>query len=123
MISDMELCDIGTDRGHNRCDLVTKHRRHWDDIVSSEQKVGMTQAGRLHLDENFAPNRRSDVNVLEIEPATECVNYKCLHLGPPSSRPRTKLALQAAGRGTMAGAFPASRFAGGLPEYGWLWFL
>jgi hypothetical protein len=93
MISDTELRDIGTDRGHNPRDLVTKHRRHWNDIVSSEQKVGMTQAGRLHLDENFAPNRCRDVHFLEVEPAAECVNYKCLHLGPPSRRPRTNLVL------------------------------
>ena len=100
MISDTELRDIGTKRGHDPHDLVTKHRRHWNDIVSSEQKVGVTQAGRLHLDENFAPNRRRDVHVLEIEPATECVNYKCLHLGPPKQSPSNQPLLQAAGSGT-----------------------
>jgi hypothetical protein len=81
MISDTELCDIGTDCGHNPRDLMAKHRRHWNDIVSSEQKVGMAQAGRLHLDENFASYRSSDVNVLEIEAATECVKHERLHLG------------------------------------------
>jgi hypothetical protein len=107
MISDTELRDIGTDHGHNPRDLVTQHCRRWNDIVSSEQKVGMTQAGRLHLDENFAPNRGRDVHVLEIEPATECVNYKRLHLWPPCSCRRTSLMFQAGGRGIMG-----RRFAG-----------
>jgi hypothetical protein len=80
VISDTELRDVRTDCGHDPRDLVTKHRWRWNDIASSEQKVGMTQPGRSHLDENFAPNRRGDVHVLEIEPSTECVNYKCLHL-------------------------------------------
>jgi hypothetical protein len=33
----------------------------------------MTQAGGLHIDKNFAPKRRGDVHILEVEPATECV--------------------------------------------------
>jgi len=65
----------------------------------------VTQSGGLHVDQDFASDRRSDVHVLEIEPATECVNYKCLHLGPPSSRPRTTLVFQAAGRRTMGWLF------------------
>ena len=105
MISDAELRDIGPNRGRDPRDLVTKHHRRWNDIVSSKQKVGMTQAGRLHLDENFAPNRRRDVNVLEVEPAAERVNYKSFHLGPPSSCPQTNLMSQAAGRGTMGWRF------------------
>ena len=58
MISDTELRDIGTDRGHNPRNLVTKHRRRWNDIVSSEKQVGVTQPGRSHLDKNFGFDHR-----------------------------------------------------------------
>jgi hypothetical protein len=117
MISYTELRDIRTQCSHYPRNLMTKHRRHWNDIVSSEQKVGMTQAGRLHLDENFAPNRRRDVHVPEVEPAAECVDYKCLHLGPPSSRPRTNLVLQTAGMGRRFAGFEVG------PNRSGLWFL
>jgi hypothetical protein len=80
VISDTELRDVRPHCSHYPRNLVTKHRRRRNNIVSGEQQVGMAQPGRSHLDENFAPNRGGDVNVLEIEPATECVNYKCLHL-------------------------------------------
>jgi hypothetical protein len=33
----------------------------------------------LHVDENFASNRRGDVHILEVEPMTECVKYKRFH--------------------------------------------
>jgi hypothetical protein len=46
--------------------------------VSGEQQVGVTEPGCSHVDENFAPDRRGDVHVLELEPATERVKYKCL---------------------------------------------
>jgi hypothetical protein len=114
VISHTDLRDVRTHCSHYSRDLVTKYRRHWNDIVSSEEKVGVTQARGLHVDEDFASDRRSDVHVLEIEPATECVNYKCLHLGPPSSRPRINLVFQAAGRGTMGwrfADFEVGRFA------------
>jgi hypothetical protein len=76
VISDAQLRDVGTDCSHDPRDLVTKHRRRWDEIVSSEQQVRVTQSGCLHVNENFAPNRRGNVHVLEIEPASECVKYK-----------------------------------------------
>jgi hypothetical protein len=62
---------------HRRC---ATHRRRWNDIVSSEEPVGMTQAGGLHVDQDFASHRRGNVHVLEIEPTAECVKYKRLHL-------------------------------------------
>jgi hypothetical protein len=80
MISDTELRDLRTHCSHYSCNLVTKHRRRWNDIVSGEKQVGVAQARRLHIDENLAPHRRSDVNVLEIEAATDCIKDKCLHL-------------------------------------------
>src|ERR1700689_1979942 len=52
---------------------------HRDDVVGREQQVGMTQTGRLHIDENFAPDRRCDLHVLEIEPTAHCVYDKRLH--------------------------------------------
>src|ERR1700730_15172127 len=76
----MELRDIRTSRGYDPRNLVTKHRRHRDNIVSSKQQIGVAQARRLHIHENFASYRRGNLNVLEIESSTECINYKCLHL-------------------------------------------
>ncbi len=84
MISDADLSDVGSDCGHDARNFVTKHRWGGDEIVSGEEQVGVTQPGRLHVHENFAPDRRSDVNVLEVEPTTECVEYKCLHVWPPN---------------------------------------
>jgi hypothetical protein len=42
VISDADLRDIGTYFGNDPRNLVTKHRGQWNDIVCSEQKVGMT---------------------------------------------------------------------------------
>ena len=80
MIPDTELRGVGTDCEHVPCDLVTQHRRRRNEIVSGEQQVGVTQPRRSHVDQNFAPNRRGDIHVLEIEPATKCVKHKCLHV-------------------------------------------
>ena len=79
VISDSDLRDIGTYFGNDPGDLVTKHRRGRNNIVSGEEQVGVTQPGRSHVDENFVPNRRGDVHILEVEPATECVEYERLH--------------------------------------------
>ena len=80
MISNMELRNLRTYRSYDPRNLVTKYRRHRDNIVGSKQQIGVAQARRLHIDENFAFYRRGNLNVLEIESATECINYKCLHL-------------------------------------------
>jgi len=109
VISHTELHDFWTHGRHDPRNLVTKHHRRWDDIVSGETQVGVTQPGGLNVDEDFATDRRSDVHVLEIEPATKCVNYEPLHLWPPCSCPRTNLVFQAAGRGTMGWRLRASR--------------
>jgi hypothetical protein len=79
----MELRYIRTHCSYDPRDLVTKDRRRRNDGVSCKQQVGVAQARRLHIDENFAPYRRGDLNVLEIESSTECIKYKCLHLRPP----------------------------------------
>jgi hypothetical protein len=83
VISDAELRDIGADLCHDPRDLMAQHRRSWNNIVSSEQQVGVTEPGRLHLDQNFAPYRRDNVDVFEIKSAPECVKYECLHPWPP----------------------------------------
>jgi hypothetical protein len=80
VISHTELHDFRTHCRHDPRNLVTKYHRRWDDIVSGEKQVGVTQPGGLHVDEDFASNRRSGVHVLEIEPATECVNYERLRV-------------------------------------------
>jgi hypothetical protein len=88
VISDADLRDVGSDCGHDTRSFVTKHRRCRNKIVSGEEQVGVTQPGCLHVDENFAPNRRGDVDVFEIEPVTNSVQYKCLHLWPPKQERR-----------------------------------
>jgi hypothetical protein len=80
VIADLELRDVRTCCRHEPRDLMAQHRRRRRDIVSGEEQVGVTQPGRSHLDEDFAPDRRGYVYVLEFEPTTECVNYKRLHL-------------------------------------------
>jgi hypothetical protein len=50
VISYMELHDVRTHFSHDPCNLMTKHRRHWNDIVSSEKDVGVTQASRFYFD-------------------------------------------------------------------------
>jgi hypothetical protein len=41
MIPDMELRDLRTDRSYDPRNLVTQHRRRWNDFVSGKQQVGM----------------------------------------------------------------------------------
>ena len=80
MISHTELHDFRTHGRHDPRNLVTKHHRRWDDIVSGEKQVGVTQPGGLHVDEDFASDRRSDVNVFKIKPMTERVQDQCFHV-------------------------------------------
>jgi hypothetical protein len=59
---------------------VTEYRRRRNNIVGRKQQIGVTQPGCLDVDKNFAPNRHGNVNVLEIEAATERTQHKSLHL-------------------------------------------
>jgi hypothetical protein len=86
VISDTELRDVRPDRSHDPRDLVTQHRRRRHEIVSGEQQVGVTEPGCSHVDENFAPDRHGNVHVLEIKPATDRVEHKCLHGWRPPAR-------------------------------------
>ena len=79
VIPDLELRDLGTNCRHGPRDLVAIHGGCGEDGVCGEQHVGMAQPGRSYVDQNFPPNRRGDVHVLELESATDCVKYKCLH--------------------------------------------
>src|SRR5690242_14318157 len=72
--------DIRTDCCHDPCYLVTQHRWRGHDIVSGEKQISVTQARRLHIDENFATYRRGDLHVLEIKSMAECVQDKCFHI-------------------------------------------
>jgi hypothetical protein len=56
MIAGAELCDIRANLGDDPRDLMAEYRWKRNDIVRGEQKIGVTQPGRLHLNENFAPN-------------------------------------------------------------------
>ena len=73
MIPDTEFRNIWTIFSHDPCNLVTQHRWCRHDIVRSKQQDGVTKAGGLHVDENFASNRRGDLDVFEIKPMTQCV--------------------------------------------------
>jgi hypothetical protein len=75
MIADAELCDIGANLADDTRDLMTKYRGKRSDIVRCKQKIGVTQSGRLHVDENFTPNGRSHINILKVEATTGRVNY------------------------------------------------
>ncbi|HWZ51990.1 MAG TPA: hypothetical protein VNW54_11055 [Granulicella sp.] len=44
-----------------------------------KQQVGVAQARRLHVDENFSPYWVGDLNFLEIESSTERVKDKRIH--------------------------------------------
>jgi hypothetical protein len=44
VIADMKLRDVRAHFSHDSGDLMTQHGRYWNDIVSSEQEVGVTQA-------------------------------------------------------------------------------
>jgi hypothetical protein len=83
MISDPDLCDVRTHCGHDPRNLMAKYRRRWSNIVSSEKQIGVAQPGCFHLDKDFAPDWHGNLNVLEIEPATERIEHKSLHLRPP----------------------------------------
>ena len=80
VVANLNLRDVGTYRGDDPRDLVAEHARSWNDIVRSEKQIGVTQPRRSHLDEDFAPDRRGNVYVLDFEATTECLNYKRLHL-------------------------------------------
>jgi len=84
VISDTKLRDVRTHCSHDPRNLVTKHGWRRNDVVSSEQQVGVAQPRRLHVDENLASYGRDDVHILEIEPSTECIEYECLRSCPLS---------------------------------------
>ena len=79
--------------------------------MRGEQYVGVTQPGGLHVDENFASNRRGDVHILEVEPTTDTIEYKRLHPRLPYSRFEPTSRSRAAG-GAMGWRFAGSRLAG-----------
>jgi hypothetical protein len=84
MVSDTDLPDIRSHGSHDPRYFVTKHGRSGNDIVSSKQQVGVTQPRRLHVDEDLAAHWRGNVHVLEIEPLTDCIMYKRLHVWVPT---------------------------------------
>jgi hypothetical protein len=69
----MELRDIRADISDDPRDLVAQYGWQWNDIVSSKQEVGMTQARGLHVDKNFATCWRGDLHLFEIKPVTQGV--------------------------------------------------
>ena len=53
--------------------------------MSGKEQVSVTQPGGLYVYENFVTNGRGDVHILEVEPTTDSVEYKRLHMRPPAS--------------------------------------
>ena len=98
VISNADLRYVGADCRHNPGDLVTKHSGRRNEIVSSKEQVSVTQPGRLYVYENFVTNGRGDVHILEVEPTTDSVEYKRLHVRPPYSRFEPTWRSKAAGR-------------------------
>ena len=94
MISNTELSDVGADLSDDSRNLVAEHRRHRNDVVRGEQQVGVTEPGRLHVDQNFAPNRCGDVDVFEIESASECIDDKRFHPWHPLCAARVQASFQ-----------------------------
>ena len=86
MIPDADLPHLGADCRHDPGDLVTKHRRRRNEIVSGEEQISVTQPGRLYVYENFAPNGHRNADVLEVKPTTDSVEHKRLHERPPYNR-------------------------------------
>ncbi len=74
MIAGAELRDIRADLDDDTRDLMAKDGGERSDIVRRKQKIGVTQAGSLDIDENFTPNGRSDINILKVEATTGRVN-------------------------------------------------
>ena len=79
MITNTELRDVGTDLSDDSRHLVAEHRRRRNDVVRGEQQVGVTEPGRLHVDQNFAADRRSDVDVFKIKSVAERVDDERFH--------------------------------------------
>ena len=79
MIPNAELCYVRADFGDDSRDLVAQDSGYWNNVVSREQQVGVTKTGCLHIDQNFAANRRRDIDVFKVESASERVNNKCFH--------------------------------------------
>src|SRR5260370_26433629 len=79
VIPNAEFRDIGADFRHYPRDLMAKHGRCREDRVRGEEQVSMAQPGRSHIYQNFAPNRRGDVHILEIETTTPCVKSSRRH--------------------------------------------
>ena len=71
MISDADLRYVGADCRHDPSDLVTKHRRRRNKIVGGKEQVSVTQPRRSYVYENFVPNGRGDVHILDVEPASK----------------------------------------------------
>jgi hypothetical protein len=82
VIPDSKLHDLRADFRHHPRDLVPKHGRHGNDVVRSEEQVGVAQPGGLHVNQHFTPHRRRNLHILEIKAATQCVHYKCFHFAP-----------------------------------------
>jgi hypothetical protein len=91
----MELRDLRADFRHDPADFMAKHGRCREDRVGGEEQVSVAEPGGSHVNQDLAPEGRGDVHVLEIEPTTDRVDYKRLHVRPPGVR--TDLAFQSSG--------------------------
>jgi hypothetical protein len=73
----------------------------------SEKRAVRHSPEFLHLDQIFAFQRRGNVHVLKVEPATEFVKYKGLHLWPPCFCLEPTWCSKQPGEESWAGGLPA----------------
>jgi hypothetical protein len=85
VVPNTELCDVGPNRGDDPRDFMTQYDGRRSDIVSRKQKVGVAEPGRTYFNENFAPHRLGDVDVLKLESAAEYVDDESLHGWSPQA--------------------------------------
>jgi hypothetical protein len=59
----------------------------------------VTETGRLHVDQNLAPHRCSDVDVFKIESASQRIDDERFHAWHPLSAARAQASFQMVGSG------------------------
>src|SRR6266851_7349834 len=84
LLSNTQLSYVGADLSNDARHLVAEHRRRRNDVMRGEQQVGVTEPRRSHVDQNFPPRRCGDVDVFEVEAASECIDDKRFHSWHPN---------------------------------------
>ena len=87
MIALFQSLDAGTDVDHDPGTLVAKNRREQPFRIGARQRefIGMADAGRLDLDQNFARFRAFKIDCFDGQRRTclVCNRRSCLHHSSP----------------------------------------